>query len=68
LRSKRNTARCLRVFQLLNRGEVAVDERRIGERPQMLGGLEFLGVRRQNVQVEMVRHVQTLGAMPAGTI
>jgi hypothetical protein len=40
----------------------------IGERPQMFGGLEFGGIGRQKEQMHMVRHMQALRAMPAGTI
>jgi hypothetical protein len=36
-----SAARQLRLFELLNAFEVAINQRRVGERPQMLGGLEF---------------------------
>ena len=41
-----DAARRLGVFQLLDTGEMAIDQRRIGERPQMLSGLEFRRIRR----------------------
>ena len=47
---------------------MAVGERRIGERPQMFRWLEFGRIRRQKEQVDVVRHAQALGAVPAGPI
>ncbi|HET9320116.1 MAG TPA: hypothetical protein VFO27_10075 [Bryobacteraceae bacterium] len=58
----------MRGFEVVDRGEVAIDQDGIGEGPQMLGGLEFWGVRRQKQQVEVVWHAQSLGAVPAGPI
>jgi len=43
-----------RVFERGERGEVLVDQRVVGEAPQMLGGLEFGGVGRQEDQMEAV--------------
>jgi hypothetical protein len=31
----------LRILQVSDAGEVAVNQHRVGERPEMLGGLEF---------------------------
>ena len=47
---------------------MAIDQDGIGERPQMLGGLEFGRIRRQEEQVDMVGHAQALRAVPAGAI
>jgi len=37
----------LRVLELLDALEMAIDERRVGQRPQVLGWLEFRRIRRQ---------------------
>ena len=58
----------LRLFELLNAFEMAVDQQRIGERPQMFSGMEFWGIGWQEEQVDVVRHAQALRAMPAGAI
>ena len=50
----------LRFFELLDAGEMAIVERRVGERPEVLGRLEFGGIRRQEEQVDMVGHAQAL--------
>ena len=63
-----DTACCLRVFQFLNRDKVAVDERAIGERPQMFRGPQFRRIRRQKQQVDMVGHTQALRAVPTRPI
>ena len=47
---------------------MAIDQDGIGERPQMLSGLEFGRIRRQEEQVDVVGHAQALGAVPAGPI
>jgi len=65
---QRDTASGLDVFQFLNAGEAPVDQRRIGERPQMFRRLEFWGVGLEKQQVEVVWHTQALGAVPAGPI
>ena len=65
---ERNTARHLGILKLLNRGEMTVGERRIGERPQMFRWLEFGRIRRQKEQVDVVWHPCTLGAVPTGPI
>jgi hypothetical protein len=58
----------LRLLQVLDAVEMAIVEGRVGERPKMLGGLWFRGVRRQEEQVEMVGHAEALGGMPAGPL
>ena len=50
----------LRLFELLDGLEMAVVEGRVGQRPEMLGGLEFGGIGRQEEQVDMVGHAQAL--------
>ncbi|HKW22359.1 MAG TPA: hypothetical protein VJO13_13335 [Ktedonobacterales bacterium] len=37
----------LGVFELLNGGKMLVDQAGIGERPEVLGGLQFRRIRRQ---------------------
>jgi hypothetical protein len=66
-----HTARGLRVFEVVDRGEVAIDQYGIGEGPQMLGGLEFWGVRRQEEQMSAIRFPETvcgqgMGSTPQG--
>ena len=63
-----DAARGLGVFQLLDAGEMPIDQHGIGERPQMLCRLQLGRVGRQEEQVDMVRHAQALGAVPAGAI
>lgn len=58
----------LRVLQVVNAGEMAVGERRVGQRPQVLGGLEFGGVGRQEQQMHMVGDAQVEAGMPAGPV
>src|SRR5690242_5008577 len=41
---ERDAALGLRLLQLLDAGEMAVDQRRVGERPQVLRRLELRGV------------------------
>ena len=65
---QRDTASGLGVFELLDGGEMAIHQDGIGERPQMLCGLEFGRIRRQKEQVDVVGHAQALGAVPAGPI
>ena len=62
------TASGLGVFELLNGGEMAIHQDGIGERPEMLSGLEFGRICWQKQQVEVVGHAQALGAVPAGPI
>jgi len=58
----------LGIFQLLDGGEVLVDECGVGQWPQVLGGLEFGRVRRQKEQVDVLRHPQFDTGMPARPI
>ena len=65
---ERDAARELGVFQVLDGGEMLVDQRGVGKRPQVLGGLQFGRVRRQKEQVHVVRHPQLDAGVPAGAI
>jgi hypothetical protein len=58
----------LRLYELLDALDVTIDERRVGQRPQMLSWLEFGGVRRQEEQVDVVGRAQALGGMPARAV
>ena len=58
----------LRLFEVLNAGEMLVDQRRVRERPQMLRWLQLWGVGWQEEQVDMVGHAQSLRRMPSGPI
>lgn len=58
----------LRFFQLVKVDEVPVDEHGIGERPEMFGGLQLGGIRRQEEQMHMVGHAQLETRVPAGPI
>jgi hypothetical protein len=58
---QRHTAGSLGVFQLVDGGEMALEERRIGERPQMFSGLQFGRIRRQKEQVGAIRFPETAG-------
>jgi hypothetical protein len=60
--------RKLGVFKVLDRGEMLVDQRGVGERPEMLRRLQFGGVRRQEEQMDMVRHAQLHAGVPAGAV
>ncbi len=50
------------------RRNVPIDHRRIGHRPEPLGRLQFRRVRRQQCQVEALRHDQLPTRMPARLI
>jgi len=43
----------LRLLQILDAGEMTVDQRSIGQRPEMFGGLQFGGVGREEVHVRL---------------
>jgi hypothetical protein len=48
----------LYLLELVERGEMPVDEDSIGEWPEMFGGLEFGRIRREEEQVDMLGHPQ----------
>ena len=56
----------LRVFEFLDRDEVPIDQDRVGERPQVLGRLQFGGIGWQKEQMHMVGHAQLDAGVPAG--
>src|SRR5262245_46346950 len=63
-----DTARHLGILQLLKGGKVPIEQDGIGERPQMLGRLEFGRIWGQKQQMDVVRHTEALGAVPARAI
>jgi hypothetical protein len=65
---ERSAMSSLRLFERLDALKMAVDQRCVRQRPQMLSGLQFWGVGRQEEQVHMVRHAQALGGVPAGAV
>ena len=58
----------LGVFKLLDAREVASDYERVGERPQMLGGLQFGRVGWKDQQVHVLGHTEAHAGMPTGTV
>ena len=62
------TAGELRVFEILEGGEVLVDQGRVGQRPEGFGGLQFGRVRWQKEHVHLVRHPQLDAGVPTGAI
>jgi hypothetical protein len=50
------------------RGEVPIDDGLVDQRPEMLGGLEFRTVGRQEHQADPVGDDQILGSVPAGVV
>ena len=61
------TAR-LRVFQLVEIGDMTVDQHCVGQRPQVLGGLQLGRVRWQEEQVDVLGHPQAHAGMPPGLV
>ena len=55
----------LRFFAFLDAGDVTLDQRSIGEGPQMLGGLQFWGVAWKEAQAHMVGRAQPQTRAPA---
>jgi hypothetical protein len=58
----------LGVFELVDRGEMAIGERCIGQRPEVFGGLELGRIRRQEEQVDVLRDAHLNAGVPAGAI
>jgi hypothetical protein len=54
--------------EFVERGDVPIDDRLIHQRPEMLGGLEFGRVGRQEDESDPLGDDQALGAMPAGIV
>ena len=68
VRLKRDAALCLGVLQVIDRGEMAVRQGRVGQRPEMFGRLELRRIRWQEEQVDMLRDAQLQAGMPPGAI
>ena len=45
-----------------------IDQRGIGQGPEVFGGLQFRRIGWQEQQMDMVRHTQALGAVPTCSI
>ena len=58
----------LGILQVVDRGEMAVDQDGVGQRPQMLGGLQLGRIRRQEEQVDVLGDAQVHTGVPAGAI
>jgi hypothetical protein len=55
----------LGVFQVVNRGEMAVGQHGVSQWPEMLSRLQFGRVRRQEEQMDVLRHAQMDAGVPA---
>lgn len=63
-RLERNAAGDLGVLQVVDVGEMAIGKCGICQWPQMLGGLEFRRIRRQEQEMDMLRDTQRQAGMP----
>src|SRR5258708_5081750 len=64
-----DAALSLRVLEVVDRGEMAGEQGRVGERPEVLGRLELRRIRRQEEQIDVFRHRHTqAGRFPARTV
>lgn len=54
----------LGLFEVIDRGKVPVGERGVGQRPEVFGGLEFGGIRRQEEQVQVLGDAQSGTGVP----
>jgi hypothetical protein len=54
--------------EFVERGDMPIDDRLIHQGPEMLGGLEFGRIGRQEDQADAVRDGQAFGSMPAGVV
>jgi len=63
-RLERNAAGGLGVLQVVDRGEMAIGKCGIRQWPQMLGGLEFRRIRRQEEQMDVFGDTQLQAGMP----
>lgn len=61
-------ALCLDLLQGGEVGEADIGERLVGQRPEVLGGLEFGGVGGLDEEMNAVGHLHLLAGMPAGAI
>jgi hypothetical protein len=64
---QRRAAGELGVFELLDGGELAVDEAGVGKQPQMLSRLQFQRLRRQEQQVGAIRFPETASRQGMGS-
>jgi hypothetical protein len=58
----------LSVFELLDRGEMPVDQHGVGQRPQVFGGLQLGRVRWQKEEMDVLGHAQLHAAVPASPV
>ncbi len=66
---ERGAVRELGIFEILTAGEVLVDQRRIGQWPQVFSGLQLGRGRGQKEQMDMLGHAQLdAGGFPARPI
>ena len=54
--------------EFVQRGDMPVDDRLIDQGPEVLGGLEFGRIGRQEDEADPVGDGQTFGSMPAGVV
>jgi hypothetical protein len=65
---ERHTAGGLNVFELVDGGKVAIHQDGIGQGPEVLGRLQFRGIRWQEQEMDVLGHAQTLRLVPARAI
>ena len=65
---ERDAALGLDLFEVGDAGEVAVGERGVGQRPEVLGRLQLGRVGWQEEQVDVLGHAQLGTGMPAGAV
>ena len=63
-----SAVRELGLLQLLDAGEMLVDQRRVSQRPQVLGGLQLRRVGWQEEQTDVVGHPQAHAGVPTRPI
>jgi len=65
---QRDAALRLGVLQLLDSGEVPIDQHRVGQRPQVLSRLQLRGMWWQEQQVDMLGYAHLGAGMPARAV
>jgi hypothetical protein len=65
---QRHTASGLGLLEVVDGGEMAIHQDRIGQLPQMFHGLQFRGGGWEKQQMDVVGHAQALGTVPSGSI
>lgn len=63
-----DTAPSLRVLQVVEISEMTIDQHRVGQLPEVLGGLQLRGIGRQKEQVDLLGHTQSDARVPAGLV